>query len=104
MDEPSNGELARRLDKIELLLQGLVSRLEYTTDQRHLEHRFGEVERDIADLRRVHEEDIKDVKKRIENDGQSRGSNVRQAIFSGLIPGVLFLVSILLTLSQSRGK
>ncbi|MGI8333469.1 hypothetical protein ACRYCC_26250 [Actinomadura scrupuli] len=103
MNEPSPGELARRLDEIVRLLQGLVSRPEYTEYQRHLEHRLAEVDADLAELRRTHAEDIRDIGKRLDERERTNGTNVRQAIYSGIIPAILFLVGILITISQSRG-
>lgn len=104
MNDPSPGELARRLDEIVRLLQGLVSRPEYTEYQRHLEHRLAQVDADIAELRRAHADDNREMVKRLDERERSTGSNIRQGIYNGLIPGVLFLVSMLLTLSQGRGK
>lgn len=91
-DEVSTGELARRLDEIQRLLQGLVSRAEYTADQRHAEHRFTEMEADIRDLQR-----------RLDEREKTSGANVRQAIYAGLIPTCLFLVTILLQLKGGGG-
>jgi chromosome segregation ATPase len=111
-DEPSNGELARRLDDIARLLQGLVSRAEYTADQRHVERRFTEMEHDIAEKRRVHEQDIRDLREenkdlRTEIKGlrtelaaanSNNGTNFRQAIYSGAVPGIIFLLGIIVTI------
>lgn len=97
-DEPSNAELARRLADITLLLQQVVGRPEYTADQRHTEHRFTEIERDIEDVRRIHGEDIKDVTKRIEEHAKTSGSNLRQALFNGLLPAIFLVVGLLVTI------
>jgi hypothetical protein len=93
-DEVGTGELARRLDEIRGILQGLVGRPEYTEYQRLIEHRFTDLERDllqeIAD-RKAGDQELKD-----RHDKQ--GTNWRQAIYAGLIPGVLFLITVLLQL------
>lgn len=96
--EPSNAELARRLNDIAVLLQQVVGRPEYTADQRHSEHRFTEIERDIADVRRMHGEDVKDVNKRIDDVTKSSGSNLRQALYNGLLPAIFLVVGLLVTI------
>jgi hypothetical protein len=114
-DEPSNGELARRLDDIARILLGLVSRAEYTADQRHTEHRFAELEHDIAEKRRGHDEDMremrveltklrdetKDVREKVgeklaERD-RSSSVNFRQAIYNGIVPGIFLVITLLVT-------
>jgi hypothetical protein len=96
-DEPSNAELARRLADITLLLQQVVGRPEYTADQRLGEHRFTEIERDIEDVRRTHIEDIKDILKRLEEQAKAKGSNLRQALYNGLLPAIFLVVGLLVT-------
>lgn len=86
-DEISTGELARRLDEILRNVQRLPTREEFTSEQRLTEHRFTEIENDIKELQR-----------RIEDREKTGGANVRQAIYAGLIPTALFLVTILLQL------
>lgn len=97
-DEPSNAELARRLADIVTLLQQVVGRPEYTADQRLAEHRFTEIERDIEDVRKTHTEDIKDVNKRFEEQTKSSGSNLRQALYNGLLPAIFLVVGLLVTI------
>lgn len=110
-DEVSTGELARRLDaitsrfdEITRLLQGLVSRAEYSADQRAAERRFMELEQDIAEKRRVHDQDIRDLREeikalrtKVDDADKSNGVNLRQAVYSGLVPGILLVVSLLVT-------
>lgn len=83
-DDVSTGELARRLDQVLQIVQTLVSRPEYTADQRHNEHRFTEIEADIKDLRF----DLASQKDR-------RGADWRQALYAGLVPAALVLAGIL---------
>lgn len=105
-DEPSLGEVVRRLDRMEVLLQDLTLRLVsadvYTRDQREIGRRLTELERDLADRRREHAEDVKDLRARIDDRDKTSGTNVRQAIYAGLIPAVLFLVTILLQLKGGK--
>lgn len=115
MDEPSNGELARRLDDISRLLQGMVSQGQYNAELRLAEHRFTEIERDIEDVRKTHADDIKEVLRRLddankdilrnlEQGTKERTSNWRQALYGALIPSILFLASILIQIMQAKGK
>lgn len=97
-DEPSNAELARRLADIALLLQQVVGRPEYTADMRLAEHRFTEIERDIEDVRRTHVEDIKDVLRRFDEQTKAGGSNLRQALYNGLLPAIFLVVGLLVTI------
>ena len=112
-NEVSTGELARRLDEIARLLQGLVGRGEYTEYQRLIEHRFTELERDHAEertARRVEQVEerqarkaaIKELRDEFKAESTQSGSNVRQAIYSGLIPGVVFLLGVLFSLRGGR--
>ncbi|MDB5911099.1 MAG: hypothetical protein JWP34_5216 [Massilia sp.] len=105
-DEPGLGEVVRRLERLETLLLSLrvVSEDLYNRDQRETERRFTELERDLADERQARQVADRELKEQFTAATTTSGSNMRQAIFSGLIPGVLFLISILITLSQSRGK
>lgn len=90
-DEPSLGEVVRRLARLEELLLRLVSTDLYTRDQREMERRFAELEGDIKELQR-----------RAEKRDDSTGANVRQAIYAGLVPTALFLITILLQLKGGR--
>jgi hypothetical protein len=86
-DEPSNGELGRRLDDLFRLVSGLVGRAEYAADQRALEHRLTNLDRDIEDLRTQHAKDI---------DAVSASRLSWRAIFyTGILPALLVLVGVL---------
>ena len=98
-DEPSNAELARRMDRIEVLLQDLSLRLVssdvYNRDQRETERRFAELERELAEERLARKEDVKDLRGRMDERDKTGGSNFRQGIYSGVIPALLVLAGIL---------
>jgi hypothetical protein len=114
-DEISTGELGRRLDEITRLLQGLVGRSEYTEYQRHMEHRLAEQAADMEEKRRIHERDVDAfrvqldaerrhredaddaIKKQIAEEGKGRGANLRQGIYSGIVPGIFLLITLLVT-------
>lgn len=105
MDEPSNAELARSLAEIRGLLQQVVGQPEYNADQRLAEHRFTEIERDLQDVRRTHIEDIKEVFRRFDEQNKAGGSNLRQALYNGLLPATFLVVSLLVTvLLAFKGK
>ena len=97
-DEVSTGELARRLDRIELLLQGQVSRTEHAIAMAHIEAKLAELDRDITEKRARHDDDVKELNRRLEARDSASGSNFRQAIYSGLIPGIVFAVGLLVTI------
>lgn len=104
-DEPSNAELARRLTEIATLLQQVVGRPEYNSDQRHVEHRFTEIERDIEDVRRTHTEDIKAIRALLDKAAEKRGMDWRQAVYNGLLPAVFLSVTLLVTILLAfKGK
>lgn len=105
-DEVSTGELARRLDTIQNLLQGLVSRVEYTADQRLSERRFTELERDLEAERIRRHTEIKELRNEIAASAKEKGMSVRQGVYSGLIPSLLMLVSVVVTiiLTMTGGK
>jgi hypothetical protein len=65
-----------------------------------------EIERDIAELRAAlaeeklaRKEDVREIKTQL----TTQGTNWRQAIYAGVIPGVLFLIGILLQLKGGGG-
>lgn len=114
-DEPSNTELAWRLDQITVLVQGLVSRNEYNTQLAHNEHRFTELERDIEQEKSARETGIgaertaREKADEVLRDRQdaattSNSSNFRQAIYNGFLPGIICALGLLVTiLLTSRG-
>lgn len=91
-----------RLDRIEEALRDLSVRIVsvdlYTRDRTEIERRLAEIERDIAEERLARKEDVRDIKTQL----TTQGTNWRQAIYAGVIPGVLFLVGILLQLKGGK--
>jgi uncharacterized coiled-coil DUF342 family protein len=98
-DEISLGEVVRRLDRIERQLQDLSARVVssdvYTRDQREIDRRLTELERDLADKRKDHAADVKELRGQIADRDKTGGSNFRQNIFQGWLPAVFILVGIL---------
>lgn len=107
-DEPSLGEVVWRLENLEALLRDLslrvVSEDVYSRDQRETDRRISQLERDLAAEREARKTEVEKVREQVTSTTSQSGTNVRQAIYSGLIPAALFLVSILINLSNSRGK
>lgn len=93
-DAPSPGELSRRIDHVTMTLTQLVQRTEYTADRRFDDRRFTELEADVAELRRQLTEDLKALKQSIDAATEKRGTNVRQAVYAGLLPALFMMVSI----------
>lgn len=97
-EEPTNGELGRRLDTIQLTLSGLISRPEYAADLRTTEHRITELMADVEDARRQHAEDVRALHERIgeaAKEAREQRLSWRTVLWTGLLPGVLVLVSVL---------
>jgi hypothetical protein len=94
VDEPSLGEVSRRIDHVTMSLTQLVQRTEYTADRRYDDRRFAELESDVAELRRQLAEDLKALRQSIDAATEKRGTNVRQAVFAGLLPALFMMVSI----------
>ena len=88
----------------------VVTRVEYTADQRTAERRWAELDRLVAEVRQVHAEDIREIRLsldklvgRFEVAQERRGSNLRQNIYSVLIPSLLFLGSVLVQIWMAKG-
>ncbi|TMS00198.1 hypothetical protein [Nonomuraea basaltis] len=77
------------------MLGQLVQRAEYTADRRYDDRRFAEIEADLAELRRTWTDELKALKASIDAATEKRGTNVRQAVYAGLIPAVLVLIGII---------
>lgn len=123
-DEVTLAELARRLDRMERFLQELSLRLVstdvYARDQRETDRRFGDLEKDLADEKTARQAaladertarqsdladekaarlaDIAEVKSRMDK----QGTNWRQALYSGILPTLLFAVTLLLQLKAGK--
>lgn len=96
-EEPTNGELARRLDDLKTLVVGLVGRHEYDADKRAIEARFDEMGARLEDVRHQHHEDIRVVHERI-SAGNTSGVQNRQhwqsLLWQGLLPALVAAVGI----------
>jgi hypothetical protein len=99
-DEPTNGELGRRLDQIYGSLQALIGRAEYDAGQRALDLRLAGVNRDLEDLRRQHAEDVEKLNTRITEEAKTTAARGqwKTTILVGLIPSLVALLAILVTI------
>jgi DNA-binding transcriptional MerR regulator len=98
VDEPSNAELGRSLTKIEKLLRDLPTRGEYVADQRSAERQFDDVKASISELRKDHDNDIKEVRAEIGEVTRTSGTNFRQNLYQGILPALIFAVGMLVTI------
>jgi hypothetical protein len=101
-DEPSLGEVSRRIDHVTMSLTQLVQRTEYTADRRYDDRRFAELESDLIEMRRMLTDEIKALRVSLDAASEKRGTNVRQAVYAGLIPAVLLLLSIVVQIWLAR--
>lgn len=103
-DEPTLGELSRRIDGLTGMLAQLVSRAEFSAEQRLVERRFIDITDDVAELRRSMLTEVTGVRTALEaavtrleaadeKREEQRGSNVRQLVYAALVPAVLVMVS-----------
>lgn len=83
MEDPSNGELGRRLDVLQGMVQGLVGRPEFAARQESFEHRFAELATDVVRLDRRHDEDMTRVHARI--DGHEKGHQDSSLSWRGIV-------------------
>lgn len=101
MDEqPSNWELGRRLDEIGRNLGALVGRPEYSSDQRALEHRLSDLARDLEDVRRKHDDDVRMLDARITAEAKAAAERGqwKTTLLAGLIPSLVAVAAILVTI------
>lgn len=101
-DEPSLGELSRRFDHMTSMLGQLVQRAEYTADRRYDDRRFAEIEADLGEMRRAWSEELKELKASIDAATEKRGTNMRQAVYAGILPAVLVLLGIVVQIWLAR--
>ncbi|MEU8247392.1 hypothetical protein [Nonomuraea sp. NPDC048916] len=94
-DEPSPGELARRLVDLQHAAQRFMSQELFVAEQRATERRLTTIERDLSGLASRLDGEIKALTTRMEARERERGANWRQSVYAGVIPAALLLVSLL---------
>lgn len=97
-DDYSTGEIVRRLDRLEELLRDLSLRVVsvdlYTRDRAENERRLAEIERDLLDERQARKEDVRELRDLLDRHADKQSGNWRQALYGGVIPGCIVLVSV----------
>lgn len=102
-DEPSNAELAWRLEAIQ---RELVSRSEYAARLEGAEHRFTDLAADVDRLDRKHDDDITRVHQRLDGHEQAHAASHlswRQIVWPMLGAGVASAAAIVVQLISSGG-
>ena len=94
-NEPSNGELARRIVDLQDAARKLLSQELFVAEQRATERRLTMIERDLKGLQERIDNDLNQLVVRIEARKRDRGANWRQSVYAGVIPATLLLISLL---------
>jgi Flp pilus assembly protein TadB len=105
-EQPTNAELAWRLEQIRLSVTELIGRREYDVAQRELDRRFAEVERQLAEQRRDTDEEIRQVHQRITDEAKRAAdhrASWRTIIYTGLIPAAVVFLSIIAQIWLAKG-
>ena len=94
--------IAWRLAQIETAVRDLGQRVVtaelYSRDRAELERDVADLRAALAEERLARKEDVREIKTQL----TTQGTNWRQAIYAGVIPGVLFLIGILLQLKGGK--
>jgi hypothetical protein len=86
-------------------LAQLIQRAEYAADQRLIESRFTHVEGDVEELRRTLLDEVRALRGDLaaavtrleaadEKREEKRGGNVKQMIYSGILPTLFILLTV----------
>lgn len=100
--------IAWRLERVEEALRDLGIRVVsvdlYTRDRAEIERDIAEIRAALAEEKLARREADKQIRDQVDKQADKQGNNWRQAIYAGVIPGVLFLATILLQLKAGSGK
>lgn len=128
-DEVGLGEVVRRLERLEARLEELMREFAvrvvsvdlYTRDQRELERRFAEFERDlmqevearkaaIAEERAARQNALAEERTARENGDRDlatkmdrQGTNWRQALYSGMLPCLFIVITLAVQIWLAKG-
>lgn len=116
-DQPTNGELARRLEEIRQMLGGVVGHPEYAADKRALDYRLSSLSGELSEERhdrvaaveqerRERSEAIKAVNDRITSqvrDGVENRRHWRELLWQGALPALATIAVGLLALWAAHG-
>lgn len=93
-DDPSNWELARRLDQIYGSVQALIGRAEYAEYQKHIDRQISAMQKDIEAIRTEHADYVKTT---------TSHRQWKTMVYTGLVPALVSLAAILVTLAMHNG-
>jgi hypothetical protein len=105
-EEPSAGEIGRRLDEIRSMLGGVVGHPEYAADRRALDYRLGALEEDLMSERREREAAVKAVTDLIGAQARAamdRRWHWRELLWMGALPALATVIAGLVALLLSHG-
>jgi hypothetical protein len=104
-DDPTNWELARRLDQIWQLINARIGRDEYAEYQRGVDRRYEEAQHDIENLRHRHDTDLAEIRVWIAEELKkiSERSQWRITIIMGSLSVLAAVASILVTIWLKKG-
>jgi len=93
-DQPTNGELARGIAEIKLML---ISRDRYESDQQGIRYRLDELARDLETEQRDRADAVKAVSDRIDKQAEHRW-HWRELLWMGALPALATTIAGLLAL------
>jgi hypothetical protein len=105
-DEPTNGELAWRLERISDMLAGVVGRPEYTADKRGIDHRLNDFDLRLSEERRERERAVKELGDRITAQAQAgieHRMHWRTLLWTGLLPAVVAAIGVVAAIWINHG-
>ncbi|MFB4320677.1 hypothetical protein [Actinomadura sp. 21ATH] len=95
-DDPST--IAWRLQRLEEAVRDLGLRVVsvelYTRDRAEVERDLVELRAAIADEKQARKDDVKDIRAQADKQAERQSGNWRQALFGGVIPGLVVLLSV----------
>lgn len=106
-DEPTNGELARRLEDLSRIQDGFIGRREYQADERRVDDRFRDLRQAVEEERRDRQTAIEGVHQRITDETQAAANTKlswRTILYTGVIPALVVLLSILVQIWLHGGS
>jgi hypothetical protein len=99
VDEPTNGELGRRMDGLQHRLDRTVPLDVYQADQRLVQHRLDEV----ASAAKETSDSVRGINDRLDAAAEKRVASWRQALYMGIIPFAVGILMVLATLWAAKG-
>jgi hypothetical protein len=106
LSEPTNGELARRLDSLVALVKDLIGQREYQEFQRSVERRLGVQDRRFAEVRSDAEAEYRELRQEMDESdrrAEQRHLSWRTIIYTGLVPALVAAAAILVNVWLNHG-